>query len=210
MASSAFTLSLTVSDLPVRRGGQIILSGVSFKLSPGEALVVRGPNGAGKSSLLRSLAGFGPAARGIRFSRDGMPVDRDEAVSTHVHYLGHLNGLSPALSVSETLRFWHGHLGDGGAMPDLPDRFDLAHLANRATRHLSAGQARRLAIARLVIAPRPLWLLDEPDASLDTARSALLADLRRAHLARGGMIIEAAHLPTPLDQAGLLQLERAA
>ena len=181
-------MGLAVSDLTCARGGRLVLHGVGFALAPGEVLVLRGPNGAGKSTLLRVLAGLVPA-RG-RVALGGRVLDRD-ARAEAVAYAGHLDAVKPPLSVEENLRFWAGVLG-GDASRALA-ALDLATMAERPAHLLSAGQKRRLGLARLMLAPRRLWLLDEPTVSLDEDAVTRLLDAVRGHCAGGGMAVIATH-----------------
>jgi heme exporter protein A len=198
-------MELSGKDLACERGGRLVFSGVNFRLSGGEALVVTGRNGAGKSSLLRVLAGLLRKAAGELDLTGGA----DEAtLGEQAHYLGHLDAVKPSLSVGENLRFWASYLGAAGANPVGPAlaTVDLGSLADLPAAYLSAGQKRRLSIARLAAVPRPVWLLDEPTSALDTASQGLLATLMRDHLAAGGMIVAAAHGPIGLDAARELKL----
>ncbi len=200
-------MPLVAENLHVRRGGRAIVENVSFRLEKGEALVVSGPNGAGKSTLLRALAGLLPLARG-RFSLDG---DADE-VQSALHYIGHADGMKPALTAQENLAFWGAFLSTGA--PGLDPRaalkaVGLGHVAEFPVAYLSAGQKRRVALARLLVARRPVWLLDEPTTALDVAAQANFADLMRAFRADGGMIVAATHAPLGLDDARTLRLEGA-
>ncbi|MBT9382275.1 heme ABC exporter ATP-binding protein CcmA [Pseudooceanicola sp. CBS1P-1] len=183
-----------VQDLSVARGGVPLLQGVGFSLVPGEALVLRAPNGAGKTTLLRCLAGLQPPLSGqVNLPEEG------------VAYASHADGIKTQLSVRENLRFWasvHGVADIGEAL----ERFDLVGLQTRLAGHLSAGQKRRLGLARLLVTGRPLWLLDEPTVSLDTSAVALFGDVVRSHLAGGGMAIIATHIDLGLPEARVLEL----
>lgn len=201
---------LVVRDLAVERGGRRVLDGVSFALAPGEAMTLVGPNGVGKSTLIRALTGLvRPAAGEVRVDGDGVEDETD--VAPHCHYLGHRDALKTALSVAENLAFWRDFLGaEGGLAVDAAlEAVDLADLADLPAAYLSAGQRRRLAIARLVAVRRPLWLLDEPTAALDAASERRLVDLMRAHVAGGGALIAATHLPLDLPRARVLRLSPA-
>ena len=194
-------MGLTVTDLSCTRGGRLILDGLSFALSPGETLVLRGPNGAGKSTLLRALAGLLPASG--RVAIDGRSLGR-EARAEAVAYAGHLDAIKPQLTVAENLRFWAGLFG-GDPAPALA-AFGLGPLADRPAHLLSAGQKRRLGLARLLVAPRRLWLLDEPTVALDADAVARLLAALRAHSAAGGLAVVATHGPLPLAPARELVL----
>lgn len=190
---------LEARDLAVFRGERLVFAGLGFRLARGGALLLRGPNGSGKSTLLRALAGLTPLAAG-RLLWQGEDALAD--LPTHaarLAWLGHQDAVKPGLSVAENLRFW------GEPTPAL-EAVGLAALADLPARLLSAGQKRRLAIARLAASPRPLWLLDEPTLGLDAASVERLGSLLAAHRARGGLVIAATHLPLPLPDAALLSL----
>jgi heme exporter protein A len=197
-------MRLVASDLACVRGGRQVFSGVGFAVDAGEALLVTGPNGAGKSSLLRLLAGLvGVAGGGIAL--DG--GDGELTLGEQAHYLGHQDALKSALSVLENLAFWANVLGSGAAKVDAAlAAVGLGSLARLPALYLSAGQRRRLSIARLIAIARPIWLLDEPTSGLDASGQTMLADLMRAHLAGGGLIVAATHGPIGLDGAKGLRL----
>ncbi|WP_099827631.1 heme ABC exporter ATP-binding protein CcmA [Oceaniglobus indicus] len=173
---------LRVRDLACARGGVPVLSDVAFTLGQGRALILRGPNGSGKTTLLRTLAGLQPALRG---TIDPGP----EAVA----YAGHADGLKGGLSVAANLTFWAGIFGTRDIAPAL-EAFDLTDLRERAAQNLSAGQKRRLGLARMVLTQRPVWIFDEPTVSLDTASVGLFARAVESHLAQGGAAIVATHI----------------
>jgi heme exporter protein A len=188
-----------------------VLDGLSFGLGPGEALIVTGPNGAGKSTLLRALAGLLPLAAGrisIEGTNESLPC-REVA-----HYVGHADGNKASLTPAENLAFWAAMLaprqGRGSALrpAEALASAALARLADVPVSVLSAGQRRRVALARLLVAERPIWLLDEPMTALDTASQARLGDQMRGHLSRGGMIVAAAHGALDLPDARHLQLRQ--
>jgi heme exporter protein A len=195
-------MRLEGSGLTCVRGGREVFSGLGFAVGGGEALLVTGRNGAGKSSLLRMVAGLLRIAGG-RLAMDGAEPDR--TIPDQAHYLGHLDALKPALTVAENLSFWARYLGGGPSEAALA-AVGLATLADVPAAHLSAGQRRRLGIARLVAVSRPIWLLDEPTAALDRQGQDMLAGLMRQHLAGGGLIVAAAHGPIGLEQAQELRL----
>ena len=197
-------MQLTGENLACVRGGREVFRGLGFGLKSGEALLVTGRNGAGKSSLLRMIAGLVRIAEGTLALEGG---ERDSPVGEQAHYLGHLDALKPALTVAENLRFWAEFLGaDGSSIAPALEAVDLAPLADLPAAYLSAGQRRRLSIARLVAVPRAIWLLDEPTSALDAASQARLADLMRRHLTSGGMIVAAAHGPIGLERARELKM----
>jgi heme exporter protein A len=197
-------MRLRGSDLACVRGGREVFRGLAFTVEAGEALVVTGPNGAGKSSLLRMVAGLVRPQQGqLELEGGDVELTRGE----HVHYLGHQDALKPSLSVRENLGFWAALLGGDGTKSDVAlAAVGLGELAQLPAVYLSAGQRRRLAVARLIAVERSIWLLDEPTSTLDAAAQAMLADLMRAHLAGHGLILVASHGPIGLDGAKELRL----
>ncbi len=195
---------LEAEGLACWRGERAVFAGLSFAVAPGGALLLTGPNGAGKSSLLRVLAGLIPPAEG-RLLWAGADALADRAGhAARLRYLGHGDALKPALTARENLGFY-ARLWGGEVAPALA-ALGLAELADLPARVLSSGQKRRLALARLALAPTDLWLLDEPTVGLDAASVARLGALLAAHRARGGMVLAATHLPLPLPDAGELRL----
>jgi heme exporter protein A len=192
--------SLEVEALAVRRGERLLFQDFSLRLAAGEAVALTGPNGAGKTSLLRAIAGFiRPEAGRVAFGGERGPLEADEARRTGVHLLGHQDALKPGRTAGDELRFQVGWTGGGDAGALVAARtLGLERLLDLAVRHLSAGQRRRLALARLVASPRPLWLLDEPLAPLDAEHRALFGQLMAAHLAGGGLVLAAVHDPLPI------------
>lgn len=185
---------LAVHELAAARGGIRAVEGVSFTLDVGEALILRGPNGIGKTTLLRCIAGLQPAIEG-----------RIEMAEDSVAYAAHADGLKAALTVTENLRFWAQIFG-GGSVQQALVAMDLNVLADRPAAALSAGQKRRLGLARLMVTGRPLWVLDEPTVSLDSASVERFAALVRAHLAGGGAALMATHIDLGLKEARELDL----
>jgi len=198
-------MRLSGSKLECVRGGKRVFANIGFELGAGEALLLLGPNGAGKSSLLRMVAGLLRPAAGS-FELAG--ADSDRSLAEQTHYLGHLDPLKSSLSVGENLRFWTRFLGGGrGEGPDEALRVvGLERVGDLPAGYLSAGQRRRLSIARLVAVERPIWLLDEPASALDADGQALLGEVMRRHLAADGLILAATHAPLGLDPARELRL----
>ena len=206
-------MQLIVENLVQLRGARTIIDNLSFAVSSGEALVLTGPNGAGKTTLLRTVAGFLKPAAG-RLCLEGGDSERE--IGEQSHFVGHLNGLKANLTVAENLRFWAEYLepdGIGGVVARAGkalDRFGLGALATIPAGYLSAGQKRRLALSRLLVAERPIWLLDEPTASLDAASAQLLTATINEHIATGGIAVVATHLPLGLKGSRELRLGTSA
>ena len=200
-------MRLSGRDLACLRGGREVFAGLNFSADSGEALVVTGHNGAGKTTLLRLIAGLLEPAQGEIELSGGAT---DASLPEQAHYLGHRDALKPALTVLENLQFWYAFLGgrDAPAASALAP-VGLGGLAELPAGYLSAGQRRRLSVARLLAAPRPVWLLDEPTAALDSAGQQRLLGLMQAHLAGGGIIVAATHGPLGLTGAKELRLGTA-
>jgi heme exporter protein A len=187
-------MELNVTGLCVARGGIPVLEGLDFTLRAGEALILRGPNGVGKTTVLRTVAGLQPPLAGhIGLEPEAMA------------YAGHADGIKSTLTVQENLAFWAAVFGTGRIEAALL-AFDLAPLADRPAGALSAGQKRRLGLARMVVTGRPVWVLDEPTVSLDGSAVALFAQAVRSHLAGGGMALMATHIDLGLGEARVLDL----
>ncbi|MBV9569020.1 MAG: heme ABC exporter ATP-binding protein CcmA [Hyphomicrobiales bacterium] len=193
-------MRLIVSELACERGGRVLFSGMSFIVEKGKAALLTGPNGAGKTSLLSILAGLlKPRSGGARFEdAQGEEVE----LSEEAHLLGHRDGLKTQLLVSENLSFCQALLGSPSLSPrEALDALGLGHVLDLPCAYLSAGQRRRVALARLLVSRRPLWLLDEPTAALDSASRALLTKLMSDHLTTGGLIVAATHEPLGIGAA---------
>ncbi len=207
-SNAAAPLELRVAGLSVARGGRQVLENVDFRLASGEALVVTGRNGVGKSTLLRALAGLLPPLSGTIALEGGDP---DADLPRQAHYLAHADGMKAALSVAENLEFWASYLGDDLDARSKPTAGALAAVGLTHALHapfgaLSAGQKRRAALARLLVAWRPLWLLDEPLTALDRGSREKIAGVMQAHCAQGGLIVAATHEPLGLDGVAELAL----
>lgn len=207
-------MQLIAQQLNLYRGSRLIIKDISFAVAGGEALILTGPNGAGKTTLLRAIAGFLPLASGS-IALDGGSKDHD--IVEQSHFVGHRDGIKGALTVEENARFFADYLGSslrspphGGGEQSVQaalDRVGLAALADVPAAWLSAGQRRRLGLSRLLLAKRPLWLLDEPTVSLDAAAVATLAGMISQHLASGGIAVAATHIPLGLTNARELRLD---
>lgn len=192
-------MEISGNALACERGGRLVFTGLGFTARGGRMLVLRGPNGAGKTSLLRLIAGLAEPAAG-QLSLTGAD---DGEIATHVHFIAHQDAIKPSLSVEENLSFWAGFLG-GGNIETALDAMNLRALRAFQAQRLSAGQKRRLGLARLALAYKPVWLLDEPTVGLDTHSQTLLASLMTAHLTKGGIIIASTHIDLPVASTDVL------
>ncbi len=235
MISDPNPLQLTAKNLTTRRGGRAIFKDLSFQLAGGEALVLTGANGAGKTTLIRTIAGYLPLSGGTIELTGGLD---DTPLTEQCHYIGHKNAIKTSLSVEENLTFWAGFLANTPGTPateksatesapnvadasgptaaqtvssigDALAQFNLTALRHIPGGYLSAGQTRRLGLARLLVAHRPLWLLDEPTVSLDTLSQQILSAAVNAHVKAGGMVLAATHIPLGLTDARELRLGAA-
>ncbi|SIQ68396.1 heme exporter protein A [Rhizobium sp. RU35A] len=204
-------MRLNAENLSAHRGEDLIFSNISFNLTAGEALLLTGRNGSGKSTLLKVVAGLMRPASGRVFWQ-AEPAETGLPVREVCHYLGHRNAMKPELSVAENLGFWRAFLCDrpGGAglsIGEAAAAVELEAILHLPFGYLSAGQQRRMAFAKLLVAHRPVWLLDEPTAALDVAAEALFARLIRDHLGRGGLVVAATHQPLDLVAAHRLEMK---
>lgn len=198
-------MRLVGEKVEVSRGERRIFGGVAFDVSAGNALVITGPNGSGKSTLLKAIAGFlKPSAGSVRLEGG----DPEKSLGEHCHYLAHANALKGQLSVEENLSFWQGFLGPGMPVTDALAAVGLPGIGDIPAGYLSAGQKRRVAIARLLVSKRTVWLVDEPTAALDARAEKRFAGLVADHLASGGIVLAATHQPLGLSAA--LTLDMAA
>lgn len=180
-------MTLHADNVTLARGGVPVLTGLSITLPSGTALIVRGPNGAGKTTLLRTIAGL-----------QGCLMGQITGAEDQIAYAGHADGLKAMLSVRENLEFWASVFGQNGIKAAL-DAYSLHPLSDRLAGTLSAGQKRRLGLARLLVTGRPIWVLDEPTVSLDTDATAMFVDAVRAHLTQGGSALIATHIDLELE-----------
>lgn len=196
-------MRLTAHNIACQRGGREVFAGLNFAVGGGEALVVTGRNGAGKSSLLRVIAGLVGLADG-QLTLDG--GEAEASIGEQAHYLGHQDAVKSTLSVAENLAFWADYLDGKGSIGSALRTVGLDSLGGLPAAYLSAGQKRRLSIARLIAVKRPVWLLDEPATALDADAQKMLGGVMRAHLKSGGLIVAASHGPLGLPRARRLRL----
>ncbi len=204
-------MRLSAENLSARRGEDLIFANISFGLTSGQSLILTGRNGSGKSTLLRVVAGLMRPTAGSVFWRHGEAPEK-VLPGEISHYLGHRNAMKPELTVAENLAFWRAFLGNGPGGTGLPveeaaDAMELAAILHLPFGYLSAGQQRRMAFAKLLVAYRPVWILDEPTAALDTAAEALFSRLIRKHLEQGGLVLAATHQPLDFDATHQLQMK---
>jgi heme exporter protein A len=201
-------MRLIADKLTSVRAGRTLFSELSFAVEGGEALLLLGPNGAGKTTLIRMIVGLLAPTAG-RIGLEG--GDAERTLGEQCHYVGHLNALKSNLTVGENASFWCRFLGGGlNRMEAALTAFGLAHLRDIPAGYLSAGQKRRLGLARVLLAERPIWLLDEPTVSLDRAAQGMLSAAVDAHVAAGGVVVAATHVPLGFAKSRELHLGNAA
>ncbi len=204
-------MRLRAVDLAAMRGGRRIFAAASFTVEPGQIATLRGPNGSGKTTLLRTLAGLTRAAAGEAWAGDvSSAVDLD-LFQERIAYAGHADAVKPALTPRETLGFWGGFYDPpsfdlAARVDEALERLAIREIADEPAGRLSAGQRRRVGLARLLLTGRPIWLLDEPTASLDAAGAGILGEMLEAHAASGGVALLALHGPAPTREALLLDM----
>lgn len=202
--------TFTGTDISCIRGGRLVFDGLGFSVSGGGAMLLTGPNGSGKSTLLRLMAGLIPPTAGL-LTWDGTSVEDDpEEHRARLHYLAHAEAIKPPLTVSEDLSFWQALNGSDKPVSAAVEAMGLDTQKMLPGRYLSAGQRRRLALARLLVSEADLWLLDEPSVGLDTASLAKLRQAVADHRAAGGMVIAATHVDLGLDGADTLSIDQFA
>ncbi|MEM1300577.1 MAG: heme ABC exporter ATP-binding protein CcmA [Pseudomonadota bacterium] len=200
-------MDLVLENLGCRRGGRPVFRGLSFRLEEGQAAQIRGPNGVGKSSLLRVLAGLVPPADGEARLGDLALSRARAAFQESVAYAGHLDAIKPALTLQQNLAAWASLFGaEAGRVDHALQMFSLEPLADRPAAQCSAGQKRRLGLARLLVMDRLLWLLDEPTVSLDAASTEVVANLIREHISTGGLALVATHIDLGLGDGPVLEM----
>lgn len=197
-------MKFQATHLAATRGGRTIFSEIGFELSAGDGLIVTGPNGAGKSTLLRVIAGLLPASRGTLT----LSIQDEADIREHCHYLGHKNMLKEALSVAENLHFWQSYTGTQDLdIDEALDKVKLKGINSIPAGYLSAGQKRRVAIARLLVSKKPIWLVDEPTAALDRNAELNFSRILQDHLNKGGIAIAATHQPLNLSAPKSLEMQ---
>jgi heme exporter protein A len=194
--------SIRVEALSLSRGGRVLFEELSFAAASGAYVEVQGSNGSGKTSLLRAIAGL------LRPSAGEIAIEGADEPSLALHYVGHANALKREASVREHLHYWAGLFGGSPSEDFVAQMLDLARVMALPVRVLSQGQARRLALARLIVAPRPVWLLDEPAAALDDAGKAVLNELIASHRASGGIVLAAVHEPLGVQPSQTIRVSR--
>ncbi len=204
-------MALKIEELSLKRGNRLLIKNLSFSLNKGESLLVTGPNGVGKTTLIRSIAGFLEPLKGnISYLPETKPdhEEDEERRREHIHYIGHKNGIRTSLTVLENLEFWKSFFGSKTDLKKIIKTYFLESLINIPAGYLSAGQKRRLGLARLSIIERPIWLLDEPTVSLDEMSANIVANAASNHLKNGGILIAATHIPLEIPFTQHIQLSK--
>ena len=200
-------MALKIEELSLKRGSRLLINKLSFSLNQGESLLLTGPNGVGKTTLIRSIAGFiEPISGQITYSTE--KTESDENRNEHIHYIGHKNGIRTSLTVLENLEFWNSFFGANSNLSAIIKTYVLESLINIPAGYLSAGQKRRLGLARLSLTKRPIWLLDEPTVSLDEMSANIVAGAANDHLKEGGILIAATHIPLEIPFTQHIKLKK--
>ena len=204
-------MALNIEKISLKRGNRLLIKDLSFSLKKGESLLVTGPNGVGKTTLIRSIAGFLDPEKGkISYQAEAKTTDQDdeETRREHIHYIGHKNGIRTSLTVLENLEFWKSFFASETDLKEIIKTYYLESLINIPAGYLSAGQKRRLGLARLSIVKRAIWLLDEPTVSLDEMSANIVATAASNHLKNGGILVAATHIPLEIPFTQHIQLSK--
>lgn len=204
-------MALNIEKISLKRGNRLLIKDLSFSLKKGESLLVTGPNGVGKTTLIRSIAGFLDPEKGkISYQAEAKTTNQDdeETRREHIHYIGHKNGIRTSLTVLENLEFWKSFFASETDLKEIIKTYYLESLINIPAGYLSAGQKRRLGLARLSIVKRAIWLLDEPTVSLDEMSANIVATAASNHLKNGGILVAATHIPLEIPFTQHIQLSK--
>lgn len=204
-------MALNIEKISLKRGNRLLIKDLSFSLKKGESLLVTGPNGVGKTTLIRSIAGFLDPEKGkISYQAEAKTTNEEdeETRREHIHYIGHKNGIRTSLTVLENLEFWKSFFASETDLKEIIKTYYLESLINIPAGYLSAGQKRRLGLARLSIVKRAIWLLDEPTVSLDEMSANIVATAASNHLKNGGILVAATHIPLEIPFTQHIQLSK--